>query len=397
MRSVTAQQRRDLMVRRHHLGGGASSPEAVTGAVVALHATDPASVYLSVLARSATSTLGDVAAAMYERRSLVRWMGMRRTLFVVRNEDVPMVQAAAGKPVAAVLRRRLISQIHRFGADPDIEGSVDRWLMDLEDQVATAVSGAGAATGAELARRVPGLATSIKAAAGSAGAQRVTTSLLTLMAAEGRIVRGLPTGAWTSRQHRWEPVTARWPAGIPVLDVEKAQRALAGRWLARFGPATVEDLQWWTGWTKTTTRRVLAELPVQEIDLHGRSGLMLPDPELDEDAGLPVDEPALVATLLPALDPTPMGWKQRDWFLAVDAAAIFDRAGNIGPTVWWGGHVIGTWAVTSSGQVRTVITADRGEDAQHAVEQAAAQLTHRLDGAVVTPAARTPLEQSLTR
>jgi hypothetical protein len=44
-----------------------------------LHATDPASVYLSVLARSAESTLSDVADAMYARRSLVRWMAMRRT------------------------------------------------------------------------------------------------------------------------------------------------------------------------------------------------------------------------------------------------------------------------------------------------------------------------------
>jgi hypothetical protein len=71
-----------IIVRRHHLGGDAGSPEAVTRALIALHATDPASVYLSVLARSAGSTLADVSAAMYERRSLVRWMAMRRTLFL---------------------------------------------------------------------------------------------------------------------------------------------------------------------------------------------------------------------------------------------------------------------------------------------------------------------------
>ena len=82
------------MVRRHYLGGGAASPEAVTRAVVALHATDPASVYLSVLARSTTSTLADVSAAMYERRALVRWMAMRRTLFLLHRVDIPIVQAA---------------------------------------------------------------------------------------------------------------------------------------------------------------------------------------------------------------------------------------------------------------------------------------------------------------
>ena len=60
MRTVSVQQRRRAIVRRHHLGGDAESPEAVTKALIALHATDPASVYLSVLARSASSTLADV-------------------------------------------------------------------------------------------------------------------------------------------------------------------------------------------------------------------------------------------------------------------------------------------------------------------------------------------------
>lgn len=49
MRTITVQQRRRAMVRRHHLAGDAGNPEAATQAVVALHATDPASVYLSVL------------------------------------------------------------------------------------------------------------------------------------------------------------------------------------------------------------------------------------------------------------------------------------------------------------------------------------------------------------
>lgn len=39
------------------------------------------------------------------------------------------------------------------------------------------------------------------------------------------------------------------------LETEQAQRELAKLWLTRFGPATVEDLQWWTGWNKTTVHR----------------------------------------------------------------------------------------------------------------------------------------------
>ena len=63
MRAITEQQRRDLVTRRHHLAGDADGPEAVARAVVGLHATDPASVYLSVLARSARTTLADVGSS----------------------------------------------------------------------------------------------------------------------------------------------------------------------------------------------------------------------------------------------------------------------------------------------------------------------------------------------
>jgi hypothetical protein len=84
---MPVRQRWQAMVRRHHLGGGAPTPDAVTYALVALHATDPAPVYLPVLARASTSTLADVSAAMYERRTLVRWMAMRRTLFLLTRAD----------------------------------------------------------------------------------------------------------------------------------------------------------------------------------------------------------------------------------------------------------------------------------------------------------------------
>ncbi|UIJ33860.1 winged helix DNA-binding domain-containing protein [Allobranchiibius sp. GilTou73] len=396
MRRLTEQARRRALVRRHHLAGDADGPEEVTRALVALHATDPASVYLSVLARSAATTLGEVSETMYDRRSLVRWMGMRRTLFVVARDDVPMIQAAVSASVAATLRRRLISRMVRNGTEPPLSDELDDWLGRLEDDVESALVRLGAATGTQLASEVPALRTLIPARTASESAQRLTTSVLTLMSADGRVVRSTPTGPWTSRQHLWEPTTAWWPHSLPIVDEADAQRDLAHRWLERFGPATVEDLQWWTGWTKTTTARVLQALPIEEVDLHGRPGIALSDGS-DQDAADAEDcgRRPPVAALLPALDPTPMGWKHRDWFLGIEREAIFDRAGNVGPTLWWNGEIIGSWAVASSGEIRTVIVAERGEDARTAVDEAAARLHARLDGAIVTPAARTPLEQSL--
>ena len=390
MRKISVRQRRQALVRQHHLAGEGDGPQDVTRALLALHATDPATVYLSVLVRSTGSTLADVSAAMYDRRSLVRWMAMRRTLFLLQREDVPMVQAAISTPLAATLRRRLISRLERCGTEPPITGDLGNWLARLEDRVENALERRGTATGAQLSSDEPALRTAIVPRTASEDPTNITSTLLTVMSAQGRIVRATPTGAWTSRHHRWEPAARWWPGGMPQLDETAARRDLARRWLERFGPATVDDLQWWTGWNSTTTRRVIRELPIDDVDLHGRAGIALSAADLDAPAA---SEP--VAALLPALDPTPMGWKHRDWFLGIDAHHIFDRAGNIGPTLWWDGEVIGSWAVTRGGEIRTAILADRGDAAESAIDRAAARLHDRLDGTVVTPAARTPMERSL--
>ena len=131
--------------------------------------------------------------------------------------------------------------------------------------------------------------------------------LLTIMETRGRIVRGTPTGPWTSRHHRWEPVEHWWPQGIPKLDRATSQQTVARRWLERFGPATIADLQWWTGWNKTAVQQPLSSLPLVDVSLHGAPGIALR--EQADTSQSPDQAPA--ATLLPSLDPTPMGWKHR--------------------------------------------------------------------------------------
>lgn len=83
--------------------------------------------------------------------------------------------------------------------------------------------------------------------------------------------------------------------------------------------------------------------------------------------------------------------------MSIDPGHVFDRAGNIGPTLWWNGEIIGSWAIAPNGDLRTKVIADRGADAYVTIDQAASQLHARLNGAAVTPAIRTPLEQALTK
>lgn len=378
-------ERRARIVRQLH----AQSAVAAARTVVVLHATDPATVYLSVLARCSNLTVDDVARELYDERRLVRMMAMRRTLFVVPAELVPVVHAAASLDVAATMRRRLLTQLATLPTDPELPADLDGWLLDAEAGVIEAVDRLGAASGTDLAQAEPRLRTAFLPTTDKAYDVRrsITTQVLAVLGADGRLVRGRPSGGWTSRQHVWEPASAWWPDGIEPLDPAVARVRLVEAYLRRFGPATEADVAWWTGRAKGATRAALAA--VQTVERAG--GLVLAD---DEDA---TEEPAPTAALLPALDPTPMGWKERDWFLPEEPRDLYDAYGNVGPTVWWGGEVVGGWAVRPDGSIATELLSDRGDDARRAIADAAEALMTRLGGTVVVPSFRTPLERRLAQ
>jgi hypothetical protein len=100
--------------------------------------------------------------------------------------------------------------------------------------------------------------------------------------------------------------------------------------------------------------------------------------------------------LLPALDPAPMGWQERTWYLGAHRAACFDRSGNIGPTVWSDGRIVGGWAQRKdSGEVVVRLLEDIGAEAEAAVHAEAQRLRAWVGDARVTPRFRTPLEREL--
>jgi DNA glycosylase AlkZ-like len=389
-RKVSVAQRRGRLVERHLLGAPVATVGEVTESLVALHATDPVTVYLSARARSG-STVEDVDAALYAERDVVRMLGMRRTVFVVPAGLAGVVQAACTDDVARRLRRQLEKDLANGGVG---DGDAGGWLRAVEDGVLRALAArGGGAPGAQLAADEPRLRTQLSYALDKSygGTANITSRVLVLIAAEGRIIRGHRRGGWSSGQFEWW-LPAAWAPGLPGpgLDPGAARAELARRWLTAFGPAPAADLQWWAGWTGAQTKAALAALPVTEVDLDGQPGLVLAG-----DLEFPA-EPAEVAALLPGLDPTPMGWQARSWYLGPHAATLFDRTGNIGPTVWWAGRVVGGWAQRASGEVTCRLLEDIGADGAAAVAASAAALEDWLGPARVTPRFRTPLERELT-
>lgn len=382
-RRVTVAERRARAAGRL-LAADCAGGEDVVRRLVALHATDPATVYLSVAARLAEpagAVIGLDEALYGERPTLARMLAMRRTMFVVARDEAPRVYAAAGRPVAVKLRKDLLGFLAEGG------GWDARWLAEVEAEVAAALRAHPDSSGAQLSKLVPRLREQVVVARGKPyeATQNVASRIIRTLAAEGRIERRRPMGTWTSGQFRWsnaEPL-AEEPA-------EPARAVLAADWLAAYGPGTEDDLKWWTGWSLTHVRKALAEAGAEPVGLDGGdTGYVLPGDE----APPPV---APRAVLLPALDPVPMGWRDRSWFLPPAHADLFDRSGNIAPTVWWGGEIVGGWAQRADGTVVWRSLTDRGTEAAAAVDAAAARLTDWLGPIRVTPRFRTPLDKALT-
>ena len=354
--------------------------------MVALHSTDAVTVYLSVLARTTGVAPGDVERALYDDRSLVRGLAMRRTLWVVPRELLPVVLAAATRTVAARERRRL----EGFIRDSGFTARPGAWLERAEREALAAVEERGEAFTSDITRNVPLLATKLSFGAGRwATTQTASARVLPQLAMDAKLVRGRPRGDWSNGQYRWVP-TAAW-LGDPVeeLDQAAAQAELVRHWLAAFGPATETDLRWWTGWTAREVRAALAEVPHETVDLDGATGLVLAgDVE-------PVEPPEPWAALLATLDPTTMGWKERDWYLGPHASVLFDVNGNAGPTVWWEGRVVGGWSQRRDGEIVYRLLEDVGADAVAAVEAEVARLTDWIGDVRFSPGFLPPFQRGL--
>ncbi|MCB1018161.1 MAG: AlkZ family DNA glycosylase, partial [Acidimicrobiales bacterium] len=329
MRMVDDAERRARLGRRQLLAGGGRPVEAVAGALVGLHATDPASVFLAARARVPGLATADVERALYDDRTLVRMLAMRRTLFVTPVELLPVLQAACTDEIAARLHRRLVAELGRS----ELGDGAEAWLDGVLADALAALEARGSATGTQLSSDVPDLRRKLVYGEGRTwgGEVSITTQALTILAARGHLVRGRPKGTLVSSQYEWAAAD-RWLTALPEPWAEARARAeLVRRWLVAFGPATLDDVQWWTGWTKGATRAALAALgdEVVEIELDGGATGLLAATDAE-----PVEAPDPWVALLPALDPTPMGWKARDWYLGAHRARLFDRNGNIGPTAW---------------------------------------------------------------
>ena len=378
MRKISDAERRRRLGVRHGLAVPLPTVERATGAMTVLHATEAATVHLALWARVDGVRVADIDRALYDDRTLVKQLAMRRTLFGFPRD---LLAAAWGSASARVARQQQ-AQVAKDLAAGGV-GDSDRWIAEVTGRVLAVLGDGTPRTTAALREDVPELGLRVqRGTPGKKWAAEVPigSQVLTCLGAEARIVRAANAGHWRLNKPTWTTAEAWLGEVIEPMGEAEGYAELVRRWLGTFGPGTEDDIVWWLGATKTAVRRALADVDAVEVALErDQTGWVLPE-DLE-----PIARVEPWAALLPTLDPTVMGWKERGFYLdPADTPRLFDTNGNAGNTAWWNGRIVGCWVQDDDARVRVLPVKDVGAEARSALEAKADELSAWLDGVRIT-------------
>lgn len=332
--------------------------------------------------------IAEVERALYVDRSIVRHHAMRRTLWVMTPRVARLAHGAATAKVARAERKRTVAAL----LDTTEVADPDRWLDDALDEIYELLRDRGPLATRAIGQALPHLTIPVRFGARTKhpASLKAHTKVLQGAGFDAALVRREPTGSWNSAEYLWA-VTEDW-VGEPLAGMAEVPAAteLLDLWLRRFGPATETDIKWWFGWTAGLTRKALDAAGAVSVELDTGPAFIAADD--DEEA----TDPGPWVRLLPGLDPTAMGWKERDWYVNPEhVPQLFDRFGNVGPTVWVDGEVVGGWVQRSDGEIAVEIEPTLSTTHQKLLHEAIDELRGVLGDVVVRPRFPAPVQKDL--
>jgi DNA glycosylase AlkZ-like len=322
---------------RHGLTSPLSSLPAAAAAMAGAHAQVMSAAELSLALRVAGATRADVAAALWEDRSLVKTFGPRGTVHVVAATDLPWWLAALGS-------------VPKSGGHPDGV----RLLPEETDAVVAALDAAlreGDRTTEELDLYVaeacgPWAAEESMAAFGGfwprwrqALGPAATRGVLCFGPNRGRKV------AYAS--------PSRWVGDVVLPEAAVAQLALLRAYLAAYGPATPANFAQWLATSPAWTKELFARADLEELEVEGEAAWVW----RGDAASAAQEVPAV--RLLPYFDAFQVGSQPRRLLFpgrASERALAGSQAGNY-PVLLLDGVVGGVWHQKRSGR-RMAVTVE---------------------------------------
>jgi hypothetical protein len=312
---ILAAKPSDTLLRRHRLAAQRLTAETAAAgvvdaasAVVGIQAQDVRAAGLALRSRVPGLTRADV-----DDSDLVRTWTVRGTVHLIPAADRPWMHALFAPRFGA----RFEAWIDKRGGLETARGMRDDVVDILTDQ--------------SLDRA--GLLAELYARGHHDLGPNASNVFMPWLASQG-IVVGLPDGRYLAAEPP-EPV-----------DEDEALGTMARRYLAGYGPATPQDLAYWSGLSLTAARRGLdAAGALEEVgEMKALPGALDREPP-----------PAPPARLLAAFDTLLLGWRSRELLLGGhDQSRLLPGSGMISPTVLARGGIAGTWRLSGSGPRRRI-------------------------------------------
>ncbi len=250
---------------------------------------------------------------LYEKKRLYRLRLMRGTLFIVTRNFLPVAYSATIDRT----QKRLAGFRKRYKL-------AEKELEELKDEIITVLK-EGEKTAVEIRKELR---------------KNISVSLiLRLLMEDVPLLRGRPLGTWKGEQFRYSLL----PKNIKLrMDKEKAKTLLVEKFLQAFGPATLKDIAWWSGFSKKESKTILEKIDTVDIG----EGLILLEKEAEDFEISKVDDESLL--LMSGVDQYVITHKYSICPRLVSErylTNIYNEYGALHDPIIRNGEIIGRWHV----------------------------------------------------
>jgi hypothetical protein len=302
---------------------------AVSREVCGIQAQMMASAHMAVWARAHHLRPSDITSALCETRCLVKTLCMRRTLHLIPSDEFQVyISALKASRMAAILRI-----MSRFGI-------TERDVDNMNQMVVAEINSEPTTKGELNARIRPRMSPKIKA-----WMDRVSSPFSPALT-EGLICYGPYRGNETTyvRVDKWLPRQS-------AVSVPDAKRILFRRYLSAYGPATVQDLAYWSGMSMKEARQIPELLggELTEVKAVDKTALVL---AADYDALVGSRLSGGSVFLLPGFDPYLLGHADKTPILRPEYyKRVYRNQGWISPVILLDGEVVAVWSSKRASKV----------------------------------------------
>jgi hypothetical protein len=326
-------------------------------AQLGLHSTDYWTPYLSVWSRIGDYDARKVFEDIDNGRKLIRTHAFRTTIHVMHIDNLSLILSATGPSLYRAYRNDKYRKMDIL-SDSEIEDMLGQVRSALED---------GPLRTSELKKVVPKVG------------ENVRSAILMLMA-RGEVVKAKAKHARSNLTSY--ALLENWAKGfkLNLIDEDDAISQLIRQHIDLFGPVSVDDTAWWFRQTKTIVKNTIKEIgdDVVALEVDGTEKFVsAADLEVASSLDPPSDSPVW---FLPYEDHFMKGFIDRSHFISEEIQPKISPAdkkhfwpskpeeprvmpspglratGEIRPTIWVDGKVVGRWEIDDAEKQKKIVT-----------------------------------------